>query len=52
MDANSYYSSAEYLYNPDIRDVSVGGDVEARYGIIPAKNQIAKKYGIKTGAAI
>jgi DNA polymerase IV len=54
VDANSYYASVECLYNPDIRDkpVAVGGDVEARHGIILTKNQIAKKYGIKTGEAI
>jgi len=32
--------------------VAVGGDVEARHGIILAKNQHAKKYNIKTGEAI
>ena len=54
VDANSYYASVECLYNPDIRDkpVAVGGDVEARHGIILTKNQIAKKYGIKTGEAL
>ena len=54
VDANSYYASVECLYNPDIRNkpVAVGGDVEARHGIILTKNQIAKKYGIKTGEAI
>lgn len=54
VDANSYYASVECLYNPDIRDkpVVVGGDVEARHGIILTKNQIAKQYGIKTGEAI
>lgn len=32
--------------------MAVGGDVEARHGIILAKNQHAKKYNIKTGEAI
>lgn len=32
--------------------MAVAGDAEARHGIILAKNQIAKKYGVKTGEAI
>jgi DNA polymerase IV len=53
-DANSFYASVECLYHPEIRDkpVAVGGDVEARHGIILTKNQIAKKYNIKTGEAL
>ena len=54
VDMNACYASIEWLYNPEIRDqpVAVGGDVEARHGIILAKNQVAKKYGIKTGEAL
>lgn len=54
VDMNSCYASIECLYNPAIRDlpVAVGGDVEARHGIILAKNQHAKKYGVKTGEAL
>lgn len=53
-DCNSFYASVECLYNPDIRDkpVAVGGDADKRHGIILAKNEIAKKYHIKTGEAI
>jgi len=53
-DLNNFYASVECLYNPDLRDkpVAVGGDVEARHGIILAKNYHAKKYGILTGEAI
>ena len=53
-DANSFYASVECLYRPEIRDkpVAVGGSVEARHGIILTKNQIAKRYGVKTGEAI
>ena len=53
-DANSFYASVECLYRPELRDkpVAVGGDVEARHGIILTKNQIAKRYGVKTGEAI
>lgn len=53
-DCNGFYASVECLYNPDIRDkpVAVGGDQEKRHGIILAKNEIAKRYNIKTGEAI
>lgn len=53
-DLNNFYASVECLYNPKLRDkpVAVGGDVEARHGIILAKNYHAKKYGILTGEAI
>ena len=48
VDMNACYASIECLYDPSIRDkpVAVGGDAEARHGIILAKNQIAKKYGV------
>lgn len=49
VDANSFYASVECLYYPDIRDksVAVGGDVEARHGIILTKNQIASSTASK-----
>ena len=54
VDMNACYASIECLYDPSIRDkpVAVGGDAEARHGIILAKNQIAKKYGVTTGEAL
>ncbi|OQB51295.1 MAG: DNA polymerase IV [Firmicutes bacterium ADurb.Bin146] len=53
-DLNSFYASVECLYNPAIRDlpVAVCGSVENRHGIVLAKNQQAKKVGIKTGEAV
>ena len=53
-DANSFYSSVECLYHPELRDrpVAVSGDAQARHGIILTKNQLAKRYGVKTGEAI
>lgn len=53
-DMNNFYASVECLYNPSLRGkpVAVGGDVEARHGIILAKNYEAKKYGIQTGEAL
>lgn len=54
VDLNNFYASAECLYNPSIRDkpVVVCGDVEARHGIVLAKNYLAKALGVKTGEAI
>lgn len=53
-DCNGFYASVECLHNPKLRNkaVAVSGDAENRHGIILAKNEIAKKYGIKTGEAI
>ena len=54
IDMNACYASIECLYDPSIRNlpVAVGGDVEARHGIILAKNQIAKRFGVKTGEVL
>ena len=54
IDMNACYASIECLYDPSIRNlpVAVGGDVEARHGIILAKHQIAKRFGVKTGEAL
>ncbi len=53
-DLNSFYASVECLYDPAIRDlpVVVCGRQDLRHGIILAKNQAAKKYGIVTGEVI
>ena len=53
-DCNSFYASVECLYRPEIRDkpVAVSGNADDRHGIILTKNQIAKKFGVKTGEAI
>lgn len=53
-DCNSFYASVECLHRPEIRNkpVAVGGDVEQRHGIILAKNELAKRYDIKTGEAL
>ena len=50
-DLNNFYASVECLHHPEYRNVplAVGGDVEKRHGIILAKNNLAKKYDIKTG---
>ena len=54
VDINNCYASIEVLHHPGLRGkcVAVGGDVEARHGIVLAKSQEAKAYGIKTGEVI
>lgn len=53
-DLNNFYASVACHDNPLLKDkvVAVGGDVEERHGIILAKNELAKQYGISTGEAI
>ncbi len=53
-DCNGFFASVECLYNPKLRDkpVAVCGDKDKRHGIILAKNEIAKKYNVKTGEPI
>lgn len=50
-DLNSFYASVESLHHPEFRGqpLAVGGDAAARHGIILAKNELAKAYGIQTG---
>ncbi len=44
-DANSFYASVEMLHHPELRNVpmAVGGDPEARHGIVLTANYIAKR---------
>jgi len=53
-DLNSFFASVELLSHPDLRDapVAVCGDPAARHGIILAKNEPAKKFGIQTAETI
>lgn len=53
-DMNNFYASVEILYNSALRDkpVAVAGDEEARHGIVLAKNDIAKGFGIYTGQVL
>lgn len=54
IDQNCYFASVEMISRPELRSVpmAVAGDAKARHGIILAKNEPAKKYGIKTAEAI
>ncbi len=49
-DCNSFYASVELLSHPELRDVPVAvcGDPKSRHGIILAKNEPAKRFGIQT----
>ena len=53
-DANCFYASVEMLYHPEFagKPLAVGGDPEARHGIVLTANYIAKKHGVKTGMAL
>lgn len=54
VDMNAFYASVETLSHPEARDVpmAVCGDAESRRGIILAKNELAKRYGVKTAEPI
>ena len=49
-DLNNFFASVEMLKHPEYRNIpmAVSGDPNKRHGIILAKNEIAKKYGIYT----
>ncbi|SFO09017.1 DNA polymerase-4 [Eubacterium pyruvativorans] len=53
-DMNSFYASIELLDHPEYRNVpmAVSGDPASRHGIILAKNEPAKKYGIRTAETV
>ena len=53
-DLNSFFASVECLNHPEWKTVpmAVAGDEEKRHGIILAKNEPAKKFGIKTAEPI
>ena len=53
-DCNGFYASVESILQPELRQVpmAVCGDPESRHGIILAKNELAKGYGIQTAETI
>lgn len=53
-DVNNFFASVECATRPELKDkpVAVTGNPDKRNGIILAKNEIAKKFGVKTGEAI
>lgn len=53
-DVNNFFASVECSDNPRLQSkpVAVTGNPKKRTGIILAKNEVAKKYGVKTGQTI
>lgn len=53
-DCNSFFASVETVLDPSLRNIpmAVGGNEENRHGIILAKNELAKAYGIVTAETI
>ena len=53
-DCNCFYASVELLYHPELRGkpVAVGGDPQARHGIVLTADYTAKRRGVKTGMAL
>lgn len=54
IDINHCYAQIEEMQYPALRQVpmAVGGHEEKRHGIILAKNDLAKKAGVKTGESL
>lgn len=53
-DCNSFFASVECVYRPELWQVPmvVCGDPENRHGIVLAKNELAKRYGIVTAETV
>ena len=53
-DCNCFYASVELLHHPELRGkpVAVGGDPQARHGIVLTADYTAKRRGVKTGMAL
>ena len=53
-DLNNFFASVEIALNPDLagKPLIVCGDPKQRHGIVLAKNEDAKKFGIKTAETV
>lgn len=53
-DLNNFFASVECLFHPEYRDVpmAVCGSQDDRHGIVLAKNEPAKAFGVKTAETI
>lgn len=53
-DCNGFFASVECVRRPELRAVpmAVCGDPKNRHGIILAKNELAKKFGVATAETI
>ena len=54
MDNRHFLDGENYLTDPELagKPMAVGGDPEARHGIVLTANYIAKRAGVKTGMAL
>ena len=53
-DCNAFFASVEETFHPEYKKIpmAVAGDPASRHGIILAKNERAKKYGVQTAETI
>lgn len=53
-DCNGFYASVECVHRPELKRVpmAVCGNPENRHGIILAKNELAKRFGIQTAETV
>lgn len=53
-DLNNFYASVERILNPDLlgKPLAVCGNKEERKGIVLAKSEEAKRFGVKTGDTV
>ena len=53
-DINCCYAAIEHLHHPELagKPLAVGGDPEARHGIVLTADYLAKKHGVNTGLAL
>ena len=53
-DLNNFFASVAVLDNPTIKNcpIAVSGSVEERHGIVLAKNELAKSFGVVTAEAV
>lgn len=53
-DCNAYFASVESIDRPELKRVpmAVCGDPKSRHGIILAKNELAKQYGVTTAETV
>lgn len=53
-DLDNFFASVECVFSPELKDVPmiVCGDESERHGVVLAKNQLAKKAGVKTAETV
>ena len=53
-DINCFYASIEHLFRPEMngKPLAVGGNEEARHGIILTADYLSRQYGVRTGMTL